>query len=173
MWKLLFFLLSVGAQKLKINLRENVREGIEISDMSDVGSYQEADTYRLPNHTRPELYLINLNFGNFHEGDTSFTGNVFISIRVTEDTDTLILHSSVNVVDHSLTTDGNIPISSSADYDLVRNFMIVKTNGIVLKKDSLVRLTINYLGTIGTLVNGVYRGSYLNSKNERRYFLFE
>lgn len=174
MWKLLFtvIFLSVDAQRLKLNLGENVREGIEISDMSDVGAYQESSaTYRLPNDTQPELYLINLKFGEFHEGDMSFTGNVMISIRVTENTNSITLHSSVVVVDTLLTTDANVRIDHQpAEFDLLREFMTIKTNTNLIK-GQLVRLTINFRGTIGTAISGVYRGSYLDDTNERRYFL--
>lgn len=172
MWKFLFavIFLSVDAQRLKLNLGENIREGIEISDMNNVELYQTAAiTYRLPNDTQPELYLINLNFGNFHEGDMEFTGNVLITIRVAQNTDTITLHSSVLVIDFSLSSDTNVPIRhDSVDYDSEREFMIIKTSENLVK-DQLVRLTINYRGTIGTSISGVYRGSYLNNLNERRY----
>jgi hypothetical protein len=165
--------LSVEAQRLKINLRENIREEVEISSINDVGSYQETEeprTYRLPNDTRPEVYLINLNFGEFHEDDLSFTGNVKISIRVIEQTDTIILHSSVDdVSETSLVTEENAQLFHTITYDENREFMIVKTSQ--LSKGSLVRLTVNYRGTIGTSISGIYRGSYLNSANERRCLL--
>lgn len=169
MWKLLcaIIFLSVDAQKLKLNLSENGREGIDISNMIDVETYQEAVTYRLPNDTRPETYLINLNFGDFHENDMSFTGNVLISIRVVENTDEITLHSSVTTTSTSLTSNENIPILYSIVDDPVREFMVLKTNEILLK-GSVVRLRVFFRGTIGTSVSGIYRGSYLHNGNERR-----
>jgi aminopeptidase N len=172
MWKLLFAVafLSVDAQRLKLNLRENVREGIEISDMSDVEAFQEVATYRLPNVTRPESYLLNLNFGDFHENDMNFTGNVLITIRVVEETNTITLHNSLIIVDTSLTTEDNLPILHRVDFDTTREFMFVKTETTLLK-NSLVRLVVNHQGLIRTSVSGVYRGSYRDAANERRCFL--
>lgn len=170
MWKFLFavILLSAEAQKLKLNLRENVREGIAISDMSDVEAYQESVTYRLPNNTRPEAYFINLNIGDFHENDMTFTGNVLITIRVEEDTDTITLHSSVNVDDVSLEMTNRTPIlHDEPSFEIEKEFMIIKTKE-VLKKGTLIRLNVDFNGRIGTAVRGVYRGSYLTQDNERR-----
>jgi hypothetical protein len=170
MLKLLFFafLLSVDAQKLKLNSVVNVREGIEISDVNEVQSYQNAVTYRLPNNTQPELYLINLNFGNFNEGDMRFTGNVFLTIRVMEDTRTITLHNSALVIDTSLATSEGVQIIHTVDYDAEREFMIISAVNDMLIKDSIVQLTVNYQGLIGTSVAGIYRGSYLHNDDETR-----
>ena len=169
MWKpLLFFaFLSVDAQRLKLN--HNVRDGTEIFDLNAVQAQQAFVSYRLPNETVPELYLINLSFGDFHEGDLSFSGNVMISIRVLENTDTITLHSSgLLVVNTVLTTSVNVEISHTIDFNTERELLILKTSE-TLVKDSMVRLTINYRGTIRSSITGVYRGSYLHNGDETRY----
>ena len=166
MFKLILVLifLSVDAQRLKLF---NDREEIRIPDVSDVEKQQETVSYRLPNNTRPELYLLSLNLGQFYDEDLSFSGNVLITIRVLENTDTIVIHSAVLVINTFLFTDKNVPISHTVDYDSKREFMTVKTN-YVLEKDSFVRFDVKYTGTIGSSIAGVYRGSYLNDENIRR-----
>lgn len=173
MLKFLFavILLSADAQKLKLSLDENVRDGIAISNMSDVELYQESATYRLPNNTKPEAYFINLSIGDFHENDMTFIGNVLITIRVMEDTDIITLHSSVNVSAISLTMTNNVSVLyDEPTFEEDKEFMIIKTKEI-LKQGTLVRLNVDYYGVIGTAVRGVYRGSYRSQKNERRFGL--
>lgn len=162
----LFVLLSVDAQRFKLN--QNVRDGVEISD---VEAYQDAFSYRLPNNTRPESYVINLNFGDFHD-DMSFTGTVAISIRVLEDTNTITLHSAVLVVAHSLRNSANVEVLHAIrdiEPDDDGEFLIIETTEMLLK-DASVQLTLSYQGTIGTSISGVYRGSYLHD-TERRWQL--
>lgn len=169
MWKLflLVIFLSADAQKLKVQSSVNIRERSEIYDLSDVGSYQDIPSYRLPNDTRPEFYLINLNFGDFHADEMGFTGSVLITIRIVESTNTITMHSSVLVDNTALVSAENDPISHSRDYDTEREFIIIKADEILIK-DSIVRLTVNYQGTIGTSISGVYRGTYLHNENEIR-----
>lgn len=175
MWKLLFLVifLSVNAQKLKIDSHSSGRDGIEISNLSGItGAADDAiGTYRLPNATRPELYLINLNFGDFHDDELDFTGNVLITIRVVEATNTITLHNSLNVSDAVLTLLGvtNVTIPTTITHVVERDFMIITiTDNTELAKDSIVQLTVNYRGSIGTSVGGVYRGSYLHNGDEIR-----
>lgn len=169
MWKILLLIvfLSVDAQKPKMTQRN--RDGIKISDLCDMQPQQETFSYRLPNETIPELYLINMNFGDFHIGDLSFTGNVLISIRVVENTDEIVLHSSgLQVVDTMLTTSANVDILHSTRFVIASELLIVKTSVPILK-DSIVRLTINYQGTIDSSIAGAYRGSYLHNGSDTRY----
>lgn len=166
MLKLLFLVifLSVEAQRLKINSN---RERAEITLSAVNNPINNAiGTYRLPNATRPESYLINLNFDDFHDGKLDFTGNVFITIRVVEDTNTITLHNSLTVIGTELMNSGaQIPHTVSRDDE--RDFMIIITM-ITLTKGSIVQLTVRYGGTIGTSIAGIYRGSYLHNDNERR-----
>lgn len=166
MLKLLFLVifLSVEAQRLKINSN---RESAEITLSAVNNPINNAiGTYRLPNATRPESYLINLNFDDFHDGKLDFTGNVFITIRVVEDTNTITLHNSLTVIGTELMNSGaQIPHTVSRDDE--RDFMIIITM-ITLTKGSIVQLTVRYGGTIGTSIAGIYRGSYLHNDNERR-----
>lgn len=165
MWKLLilFVFLSVDAQRFKLN--QSAREGVEILD---VKAYQDATVgYRLPNDTRPESYTLNLNFGDFHDGDMSFTGNVAILIHVVEPTDRITLHSSVQNVVTSLRTASNAEISHTVSFEPDQEFLIIKTEE-VLAKNTNVQLTVSYQGTIVTSINGIYRGSYQHD-SERRF----
>lgn len=170
MWKFLFFaiILSVDAQKLKFD--QVVREGVDISNLFEKEVPKEVFTYRLPNDTRPEQYLISLDFGDFHLGVMEFTGRVGITIRVVESTDTITLHSSVLLLSHDLRTREDIPIAHEVDVDAQREFLIVRTS-TPLARDSVVRLTLNYRGSIGTSISGVYRESYLHNRDEKRCWL--
>lgn len=165
---LLFVFLSVYGQKLKLSQRS--RDRTEIFDSSiNAFSYQEITTYRLPNETIPELYLINLSFGDFEDDDLSFSGNVLISIHVVEQTDTIILHNSgLRNVNTILSTSANVEIQHTTDVSVEHELLIVKTNEVLLK-GSLVRLSINYQGTIESGIAGVYRGSYQDSGNNKRW----
>lgn len=164
---LLFVFLSVYGQKLKLNQR--FRDRTEIFDSSiNAFSFQEITTYRLPNETIPELYLINLSFGDFEDDDLSFSGNVLISIHVVEQTDTIILHNSgLRNVNTILSTSANVEIQHTTDVSVEHELLIVKTNEALLK-GSLVRLSINYQGTIESGIASVYRGIYQDSGNNKR-----
>lgn len=164
MWKLcfLFVLLSVDAQRLKLN--QIVREGVEISDVT---AYEDTFSYRLPNVTRPESYVINLDFGDFQDGDMSFTGIVGITIRVVEKTDTITLHNSVTITGISLRTsnDVEVPFFIVPD-EFDRDFLIIKTTS-ELETGASVQLTLSYHGAIGTSISGIYRGSYQHDGETR------
>jgi hypothetical protein len=163
---LAIFFLSAEAQRLKLNLSDNLREGIEISELNEV---IDDISYRLPNETKPESYSISLEIGDFHLNEMNFTGTVSIAIRVVDNTDTIVLHSAVDVIDRetTLTNNKNIEIPHSVTYDSLREFMIIKVKN-PLEKDSLVRLFISFKGQIGTSIKGVYRGSYWTKDDERR-----
>jgi hypothetical protein len=167
MWRFLVvaLLISADAKRLKLNLQENLRDGVEISELDEI---VDGISYRLPNTTKPELYLISLDLGDFHANDLSFSGNVLITIRVTESTDEIVLHSAVRVIETTLTSDRDVLISHSVSYDSDREFMKVKV-GNVLERGALVKLRVSFTGTIRSSVMGVYRGSYLSSSNERRF----
>lgn len=170
MWKVFFalsVLLSADAQRFKFN--EIARDGVEISEIE---AYQD-DTvsYRLPNNTRPESYVINLNFGDFHNSDDiTFMGQVAITIRVLEKTDTITLHSAVEVSQDSdvlLRDSSNIEIPTTIELDGAPEFLIIHTSETLLKNET-VHLTISYQGTIGASISGIYRGSYEHD-TERRW----
>lgn len=167
MWRIvviLFAFLSADAQRFKIKDNENFRDGIETSQLEP---FQDGLTYRLPNSTRPESYLIELVFGNFHENDMQFTGTVDIAIRVLEDTSTIVLHSAVIVTETRLTVDGGI-VEHTRGSDSNREFLFI-TSSVILTPESEVNLMVNYRMTIGTSISGVYRGSYLSEENEIRW----
>lgn len=167
MWRIVVILvgfLSADAQRFKIKDNENFRHGIEQSQLEP---FQEGLTYRLPNSTRPEGYLIELVFGNFHENDMQFTGTVEIAIRVLEDTNTIVLHSAVIVTDTQLTVNGVI-VNHTRASDSHREFLFI-TSSEILTPDSEVNLMVHYRMTIGTSISGIYRGSYLNEENEIRW----
>lgn len=172
MWKILLLaiLLSVDAQKLKFNRKifpEELDESLDVSkNLIEVEARADEFTYRLPNSTKPELCILDLNIGNFHQDVMTFTGNVFLEIRVLENTRTITLHSAVFATTSTLTTTANVPITHTRDYDATREFLIFHASQDLLK-DSVVRLVINYQGTIRTTISGIYRGSYVEG-NQRR-----
>jgi aminopeptidase N len=173
MWKflLLAVLLSADAQKLKFD--QVVRDGVEITEVFDEEVPRDVFTYRLPNTTWPEQYSINLDFGDFDQSDMGFNGTVSITIRVLNSTDAITMHkhSSLVLLNSDLRTSDNVPIAHAidddTDDDLVREFLVVRTS-TPLERDSVVRLTLNYRGSIRTSISGVYRGRYVHNRNETR-----
>lgn len=175
MWKFIILfqavLLSNGDAQKPIN-DQKLHEGIEISDLADtVETYQSGFTYRLPNNTRPESYLITMGFENFHENDMSFTGRVRITIKVLENnTNQITMHSAVTINSVELTlvtstTDETLDETHEVDGE--REFLIITTTRN-LSEGSRVHIDISYDRDISTSFAGVYRGSYLNDQNEER-----
>lgn len=171
MFKLVFlaFLLSADAQKLKLDLVQ--REGVDISSLLNAEEPNEVFTYRLPNNTWPKQYLISLDFGDFDDGDLSFTGTVGITIDILSTTDVITLHSSVLVLSSTLQIGVDL-IDHDLNFDVQREFLFVNMT-TPLAEGTQVRLTLNYRGSIGASISGVYRGSYLQNRNERRCSLID
>lgn len=139
-----------------------------IVDLSVAESYSE-ETYRLPNKTKPENYNVYLHFGNFANDDLTFEGQLWIEINITENTNSIILHSGKLDITIIELFRNNAKIPVRFEFDTDREFLkITLPNDVFLLENSIVNLKIEYKGVIATTVKGVYRGSYLNSNNETK-----
>jgi hypothetical protein len=177
MFKFLFFyfavfVLSVQARtKLKLN-DENSKFREDSKLISLPGIQQklvESDTYRLPNNSYPDNYDLFLNIRDFDKDELEFGGSLTLIVELLEDSQNLTLHShsSLTILDLKLIVN-NVQVQTTLDYDIDRDFLIIKTSQTLLK-GRFVRLEILYKGRI--LINtraGIYRGSYLNQNNTRR-----
>lgn len=163
MWKILLFLvlLSADAQQLKFN------KILPNDSVAEDGEAREDEiSYRLPNNTTPELYILSLSFGNFHNDELFYTGNVSIVIRVLEDTRTITLHSAVMVDDVILKNSDTREVLSDYGFDHRREFLIITTEELLVK-NSIVILDILYTAVIHTETKGIFRGSYQHDGEQR------
>lgn len=131
-----------------------------------IPSTYAAETFRLPNNTRPETYLINLEFNDF-ESNLRFTGESFIKIYVVEETNTITLHNAVNIESVVLCTSLNSNCDKieivNTSVDVEREFFHI-TTAQNLMADNSYYLNFKFNGTIFTMTSnffGVYRGSFL------------
>lgn len=165
MWRNLLFLilLSADAQQLKFN-----KIFPNDSVPRDVEAREDGISYRLPNNTMPSSYLLSLVFGNFHDHDMSYTGDVSIVIRVLEDTQTITLHCGISISLNQvvLKNSANQEIKSSSRIDTRRDFLIIETP-VTLQQGEDIILDIAYTGVIATETKGIFRGSYQHGAERR------
>lgn len=133
---------------------------------------QQIASHRLPNNTSPESYFVNLVFEDFNDGRTDFSGNVFIIIRVHDDTSVITLHSAVLITSVNLTkfVDGNqIEVAQSYDVDAQRQFLLIQTQEESIRHGSVLGLEIEFGGKMSSeLQNGVYMGKYFSFNGEMK-----
>ncbi|KAG5671283.1 hypothetical protein PVAND_001488 [Polypedilum vanderplanki] len=137
-------------------------------------SFEIDVNHRLPNNTSPQAYDINLEFGEFDSGELSFTGSVYITINVSESTNIITLHSSVLVLNTSLTrlNYGGNDIAHTHDVDIEREFLIITTMEEQLQRFSIVLLRVDYSGAISTsAIEGVFRRSYFDKNDKISYYI--
>lgn len=126
----------------------------------------EIESFRLPNTTRPEKYMLSLTFDNF-EANLQFTGEVLIKIKVEDETDKITLHSAVNIESAKVCVDEfasscSVSIEITSLCDIEREFCHF-TASETLKPGGDYSLSITFSAAIATMtynVSGVYRGSY-------------
>lgn len=159
-----------GMDLLKITITILLLLVCALSAVQVIDKLQDDATYRLPNSSYPESYVITLIFGNFNRDDSpslAFTGSVTIDIKILEDTEEIVLHSSVaEITEHTLTVNEAV-----VEYDLSNDTereLLILTSRDTLVKDSRVSLWIKFIGNIGSAIRGVYRASYLTENSERR-----
>lgn len=127
-------------------------------------------SFRLPNNTKPEAYFITLEFGNIERTMSEFLGEVFIKIRILEDTNQITIHSAVNITRTPFLC--KYPSSACPDalsvnylYAADQEFLHLNTeNGISLRQHEIYYLNLQYIGRIYSSVTGVYLGIYDNEK---------
>lgn len=169
MWKVLVLFVYLTIEALVVVSHENSHENIKSAQIFGIGSSDVA-SYRLPNTTIPQMYSIDLTFGDFDRDDMSFLGSVHIKISVVENTNVIILHSSVLILNTSLTkSDRNgLSVAHTHDVDVEREFLLIRTTEEHLTKGSILWLSIDYIGFISSSDEGCFRQSFLNSNGIER-----
>lgn len=134
-------------------------------------SSRQFTSYRLPNTTVPTHYDLYLDT-NVHIGQFEYTGNVKISINVLEDTKEIVLHSVRSKIDRlQLRNSDELSVSVyDIDFDEDKEFLIIKTNTVLLTGTNYV-LDIDFSNSLDrTDAAGFYRSSYVNDEGETKYF---
>ncbi|XP_070494110.1 aminopeptidase N-like isoform X2 [Chironomus tepperi] len=167
MWKVLILFVYVTIEALAEVSFENTNVNVK-SAQKNSGSSNDV-TYRLPNTTIPQMYSIGITFRD----DVSFLGSVYIKINVLESTNMITLHSSVLILNTTLTKSDifGASIAHTHDIDVEREFLLIKTTEEILKKDSILWLTVNYIGYISTSNEGVFRKSFTDSNGNISYYI--
>ncbi|XP_070502885.1 uncharacterized protein [Chironomus tepperi] len=129
----------------------------------------------LPNQTYPESYNVTLAFNNFDQNDLTFSGTVFMNVKILEDTDTITLHSSVKSISRvrkSYEVGTYIAVNYTLDID--RELLIIhESDDKIFNKDTSVVIRIEFTGQINVFptTQGVYRGFYLDEHSIKHYFI--
>ena len=125
----------------------------------------ELDSYRLPNQTYPESYLVSLGFGSFDQNDLNYTGTVTINVVILEATNTITLHSSVQSISRLSKIINGTRIDLNYTLDNEREFLtIYELNDDLFEVDTIVIIRIQFAGIINEFptTQGVYRGIYMD-----------
>lgn len=120
--------------------------------------------YRLPNNTHPVTYDLSI-WTRVDEFDFDFSGHMTIEIVVDLQTREIVLHArQLTIVNVTLTRlRSNIPVQVVLlpfEYDVVPEFLRIRTNRTVLNRNDRLTLDIHYLGTLRNDGGGFYRSSY-------------
>ncbi|XP_038105291.1 aminopeptidase Ey-like [Culex quinquefasciatus] len=148
---------AVSAQRFKID-RHNLPKS-NLVTRSEV-SGRNFDSLRLPNSSVPTHYNLFLDT-NIHRGDSEYSGNVQISIKILENTKQIVLHSVGNSIPQVELYDSNqlkIPLVNF-ELDVEKEFLVVNTLSTLLS-GSNYRLAISFAGTLRTDNTGFHRLAY-------------
>lgn len=136
----------------------------------DIQPQQDVFSYRLPNDTQPIAYMVDLDFGNFHEGVLDFDGTVKMSILILRNTNTITLHSSVSRIHETFLSSsafGETAFQHNILIDNLREFLIITTVN-EMTEGSTVYLTVKYTTRLTSSIAGPYRQSYLDADKQQR-----
>lgn len=139
----------------------------------DPSIFERASTvnYRLPNTTHPESYDISLST-RIDKDMFDFFGHVRIAVVVDETTNEIVLHTRQLVVSdvRLVRFSGNVPIPVALQphtYDVVPEFLKIRTVSQNLMAGDRLSLEITYNGTLRNDMLGFYRSSYINGAGVR------
>lgn len=124
-----------------------------------------AQSFRLPNNTRPEAYHTTLTFSDFeNETELDFLGESLIKIHILERTFHITIHSAVNITEapylcQTMTTACTNPVNLTTFYVRDRELLHLYSKDW-LEESEIYYLYIQYTGRIYSAINGVYRGNY-------------
>lgn len=122
--------------------------------------------YRLPNNVIPSNYIITLDPLKEADDPETFTGEVKITVKVTEDTNSITLHYNDLSIDNITVTPviGGTEFPVVYEYENVTHFCVIKINSedenIIFKESEEYIITINYKGHHRNDMYGFYRSSY-------------
>ncbi|XP_037811881.1 uncharacterized protein LOC119603780 [Lucilia sericata] len=132
---------------------------------------EEFLNYRLPNHTYPEHYDIELTT-NVHTGDKAFKGKVTIDVVVVETTNAIVIHARQlkNFKTTLVNPVNGLQENLKFDYELEREFLtLTRLNGAKFEADTKWKVTVEYSGELRTDNGGFYLSSYTGVNGEKRY----
>lgn len=171
MWKKILTLLAITAAAIgddqgprKLYRYRGDEHFSAISAFSDPFDGVE---YRLPNHTKPVLYSIELETA-IHEGNFDFSGHVEIEIDVIEATDVITLHSRQLTISKVELWDEDLRVTSAFHNYTIREdreFLEIHLS-VTLAPGEKYYIVIDYNGTLRDDDAGFYRSSYLNKDGE-------
>lgn len=128
----------------------------------------DEDSIRLPGHTRPLNYDVEL-VVNVHNGSTEYTGKVSIKIAVDVATDVITLHSKeLNVIVAKVFNNANEELQNTVELDTTKDFLKINVESALVVGDEYT-LEFSFSGDIALTTVGFYRISYRNvTSNEIR-----
>lgn len=167
MWKVLILFVCLTLEALFVVSFEKSKADAKSAQKKYSRSSNDVTSYRLPNTSIPQMYSIGLTFRE----DVSFLGSVYIKIKVLESTNVITLHSSVLILNTSLKKSeiNGTAVAHTHDIDVEREFLLIRSTEEILQKDSILWLTVNYIGYISTSNEGVFRESFLKSNGDIRF----
>lgn len=133
------------------------------------GAESDGESIRLPGNTRPVNYDIELNVG-VHDGSTSYTGKVRITIAIDVASDVITLHSKgLTVIEVKVLDKASELVGNTHVLDPALDFLIVTVERLLAVGDEYI-LEISFTGDITeTSTSGFYRMSYRDVEtNEMR-----
>ncbi|KAH8417486.1 hypothetical protein KR222_000997, partial [Zaprionus bogoriensis] len=131
----------------------------------------DEDTYRLPNNTEPLEYNVTL-YTNVHLGETGFNGSVTISLRVIEETSTIVVHTfQLENFTASIVRADGVGSEIKLDYtqDTDREFLKLHATDVTFPAATNWLLTIKYQGNLRTDNSGFYLSTYKNEQGATKY----
>lgn len=131
----------------------------------------ESESYRLPNQTYPESYIIHLVFQSFDQDVMTFNGTVTIDVKILEDTETITLHSSVININEIRPVEEFSDVLLNYTLDTDREFLIIKrSDGEKFENNSKFTIRIGFSSRIeeSPTHRGVYRGSYYDANSVKK-----
>ncbi|XP_052246472.1 endoplasmic reticulum aminopeptidase 1-like isoform X2 [Dreissena polymorpha] len=124
---------------------------------------------RLPHSVTPVSYKM---YMHPNISESFFTGHVSIICDVNENTDFIVFHAKGLTIMTIKVSDNSVPTNLFG----VVNWLEHEDNEQIyvrlmkyLPKGLKINMYIEYNGTLGTLLHGFYKSSYLSSSNEKRY----